>query len=730
MTLTFDASPEDLKVFLEEADEKIEVLQNEFIRLEREYGNDALVQEIFRAAHTLKGSSGMIGHKRMTNLTHAMESLLDLVRKGQLVPTTEVVDALLAGVDGLHLLRDEVETGQQSEADLEPTVATLEALVSGDHTLARQPTEAAEPQDEWALSDTEQQAAQLLCEDRGLRLWQIIVDFLPGSDWLAVRVYQALSQVANLGEVVKSRPTLAEIEGEQVNATAPRVRAFLASEASRDDIQQVLADLEEMVSQSVELFVPAARAADDARALGEAARPAEQPKGLERRTIDVGPEGRGKDPVQLLELAAQKIEKLSQHIKVDVDRLDNLMNLVGELVIDRNRLAQIHRQLRSGEGTELAMDELAEASQHVGRVTGDLQGEVMRIRMLPIENVFNKFPRMVRSLAQKLNKSVELVLVGKETELDRSVIEKIDDPLIHLLRNSLDHGIELPAERRAAGKPETGTVTLSAWHEENHIVISVRDDGAGIDPHKIKAAAVKKGIITAETAERMDDASAIDLIFAAGFSTAAQTTDISGRGVGMDIVRTNIEALNGAVTVETVAGQGTTFLVKLPLTLAIIRALLVNMGQQKLAIPMSNVVETLRLDLASLRPLQHTMAAQLRGRVLPIKSLDELLHPSAMTQRASANGHHGGHTCAVGVPAETSKRANINVVAVRTSHHEVGLQVDSFIGQTEIVIKPLSSYLGQIEGLAGVTILGDGRLAYICDIPTLVDRAIASGVMA
>ena len=724
MSLTFDATPEDLKVFLEEADEKIEVLQNQFIRLEKEYGDDALVQDIFRAAHTLKGSSGMIGHTRMAALTHAMESALDLVRHGALIPTANIVDALLAGVDGLHILRDEVVTSEQSTVDLGPTIAQLNQIVAGERDSP--PAEgASEVADDWALDDNARQAAERTCEDRGLTLWDIRVDFTPTSDWLAVRAYQVLAGLDNLGELVKSQPTLAEVEGEQIGPMAPRVRVLLATEADQGTIEAALTGLEEIVSQNVQRYgaglselVPAAAPLESNDPRG-----AEQPSGPERRIIDVGPEGRGKNPTQLLELAAQKIDKLSQHIRVDVTRLDKLMDLVGELVIDRNRLSQIGRQLVNGDSSGAALDELIEASQHVGRVTGELQGEVMRIRMLPIESVFNKFPRLVRSLAQRLDKKIDLVIEGKETELDRSVIEKIDDPLIHLLRNSVDHGIEDPAERVAAGKPETGTVKLAAWHEENHIVISVQDDGAGIDPQKIRAAAVNKGLITQEAADRLDDHSAIDLIFTPGFSTAAQTTDISGRGVGMDIVRTNIEKLNGSVTVDSSPGQGTTFLVKLPLTLAIIRALLVNVGEQKLAIPMSSVVETLRLDRASLRPLQSSMAIQIRGRILPIKSLHELLHPSSNAD-GSTEGKRARGRKALLPGAESGSNAFLSVVAVRTAEREVGLQVDGFVGQTEIVIKPLSNYLGVIKGIAGVTILGDGRLAYICDIPTIVERAV------
>lgn len=380
----------------------------------------------------------------------------------------------------------------------------------------------------------------------------------------------------------------------------------------------------------------------------------------------------------------------------------------------------------------------------------------MRVRMQPVESVFNKFPRLIRDLARQLDKKVDFVVEGKETELDRSVIEKIDDPIIHLLRNAIDHGLEMPDERRAAGKSETGTIKLSAWHEENHIVIAVQDDGRGMNPESLKASAIRKGIITQEVADRMDDRAAVELIFAAGFSTAAKTTDVSGRGVGMDIVRANIEKLSGFVTIETAVGRGSRFLVKLPLTLAIIRALLVGLGGQKFAIPMSTVVETLRFDAADIRTIKSHEAIQLRGRILPLVSLRELLHlppllyPAAVPAlpapgETTGNGHdaNGAEAGRNGQALDeefdfdsvmsgeyVAPRHKMFVVAVRVGDRQMGLQVDSLVGETEIVIKPLSRFLGDVRGIAGVTILGDGQVAIICDIPSLVNRVVQEQLRA
>ncbi len=729
MTLTFDASDEELKVFIQEADEQLDLLQNDTIRLEKEYADDSLVQGIFRAAHTLKGGSALIGHTRMAELTHAMENVLDLVRKGKLTPTSELIDTLLEALDALKVLREEIDTRETTDVELEPVLAALHRAAQetpAPPAAAPAPSEPANPAPSvpaqfLPLNDEERESLRERI-DAGDSAWSIQVDFQADSAWLAVRNCQVLTALEGLGAIAKSEPAA---EGLDDSTGASQVRAILLGPDTQKGIEAAIAAIDEVAASSVAPFKawqlgPAGEAhtsvsepvADHEHTLlteqrdrsAEAAAPA----GAERRIIDVGPEGRGKPPQELLALAAQKIDKLTQNIRVDVERLDNLLNLVGELVIGRNRFHQLSLQLRAKLGNDELLDTLNGATQDVANITNQLQTEVMRIRMMPIESVFNKFPRMVRGLAQKLDKKVELTLEGKETELDRSVIEKIDDPLIHLLRNSLDHGIEPAEERLAAGKPETGTIRLAAWHAENHIVIAVEDDGRGIDAEKLRETAIRKGIVTAEAAARMDDQAALELIFAPGFSTAAKTTEVSGRGVGMDIVRSNVEKLNGTVTVETTPGQGTRFLVKLPLTLAIIRALLVTVGTQKFAIPMTSVIETVRLDATQLKPLQQRWATELRGQVLPLVSLKELLSPSAADARTRL------------VPLDRK----LMVVAVHAGNRQVGLQVDSFVGQTDIVIKPLTGLLDGLPGIAGVTILGDGRLAAICDVPALLARTL------
>src|SRR5581483_10142214 len=671
------------------------------------------------------------------------------------------VDVILQGVDGLNAFRQEVVTKEQSDVDLTDTVNALHHIVEEvGGTFARMPGQpapaaaegpAAAPSAAPAVAgdggilarlpllDDEREAIKATVE-AGIPVWLVEVNFKPDSEWLAVRSFQVLTDLSNIAELLKSQPTAEEVEAEKVNV---QLMAVVAG-SDADKIAQTVNSVEDVALSRVDAYLaaafaqaPAAEAAKDLVPAASQAPVPESPKQLEPSAT--------KTPV---EVAARPPEKMAQNVRVDVERLDNLMNLVGELVIDRNRLQQIALQLETDLGVHDAIDALNEAAQHVGRITDELQEEVMRIRMQPIESVFNKFPRLVRDLARKLGKSVDFVIEGKETELDRSVIEKIDDPIIHLLRNAVDHGLEMPDERRAAGKSETGLIKLSAWHEENHIVIAVQDDGHGIDPEKLKASAVRKGIITQEVADRMDDRAAVELIFAAGFSTAAKTTDVSGKGVGMDIVRANIEKLSGFVTIETAVGRGTRFLVKLPLTLAIIRALLVGLGGQKFAIPMATVMETLRFDAQDVRTVKTHEAIQLRGRILPLVSLRELLHLPPLLYPAlpepppangadgdegSGNGYDFGDSSSdftMGTFEHRSRRHKMFVVAVRVGDRQMGLQVDSLIGETEIVIKPLSRFLGEVRGIAGVTILGDGQVAIIVDIPSLVNRVMQEQLLA
>jgi two-component system chemotaxis sensor kinase CheA len=391
----------------------------------------------------------------------------------------------------------------------------------------------------------------------------------------------------------------------------------------------------------------------------------------------------------------------SATVRIDVERLDRLLNLVGELVIDRTRLLGLGKMLQDELGEHSLLSDITETTFHLGRVTDELQSEVMKSRMLPIGTVFSRFPRVTRDLATRQQKKVELLIEGQDTELDRSVIEEIGDPLVHLLRNAIDHGVEQPADRVAAGKPETATVRLAAEHVENSIVITVEDNGRGIDPARVKAKAVEREIITAEAAQRMSDAEAVELIFAPGFSTASSVTDISGRGVGMDIVRTNVERLGGSVEVQSRLGEGSRFFLRLPLTLAIVQALLVRVGGGIYALPLASVTETLRVPVTDIQRLQQQEAILLRGRVLPIVRLTQLFE------------------CQSELPPNPR---DILIVAVKVGDRQIGLAVDRLLGEQEVVIKALGDLIGDVPGLSSAAILGDGTVALIVDVPALVQR--------
>lgn len=674
MALQLDASPEELKLFLEEAEEHLQLLEEDLVRLENEGDNQELLQEIFRSAHTLKGSSATLGHQKMAHLTHAMENIFDKFRKQQLTVTTGIMNVLFEALDNLKILKNEIETLEESGIDLNSILERLAAVASGEGVVADSATPAIQHPGQSALQlDWQEQklVAEWASHKEG-RLWQVNVFFAENSEMLPVRALITLMTLREKGEIIKSEPTAEEIEQEQAKTI---LRALLHSMYPAADIQRTLQELPDIVKVAVEPFEPPQQEEIPAR------------------------------PVKTAESSAASkglTNKVSRTVRIDVELLDNLMNLVGELVIDRTRLAQIITEIESNFEVCDLTEDLNRTSVHIGRVTTMLQEEIMKARMIPVESLFNKFPRMMRDLCQKAGKEIDFIMEGQETELDRSIIEEIGDPLIHLLRNAVDHAIEAPDEREKLGKPRKGTVKLSARHEENHIVILVQDDGRGIDAARIRESAVRKGIISEDAARRLSDEEAINLIFASGLSTAARVSDISGRGVGMDVVRTNLEKVNGSITIDTRVGQGTTFKIKLPLTLAIIRALMVKVDERVYAIPLTLVLETIRVEKDQIRIVNKNEAIVVRGQVLPLLYLRELYNHEAVRE----------------------EKAKIFVVVVNVGGKQVGLVVDYLIGEQEVVIKSLGRYIGDVQGIAGATILGDGRVALIMDVPSLMKKVM------
>jgi two-component system chemotaxis sensor kinase CheA len=674
MELRLDATPEELPIFVAETDEMLQLLDEQLVRLEQDGPSPALLQEVFRAAHTLKGSSAAIGHLRMAKLTHAMESLLDKVRHGQIPTTPALTEQLFQGLDMLKALAAEVHTLQMTDLDVESLVVRLEALAD------------AKPS---PVQDDGVRASALAPPPGSTHHLVVKIE---AEDWGSVRAFQTLLAIDEIGTVLLSQPSRAEIVQQQVQ---DRIEVFVQTTRSLDDLRDAVLAVPEIKILSLSDLDEAAAAdpvgADSAWA--GAAGPgllAAADGGAEHGAAGAG-------------LAAPRAgaRPATATVRIDVERLDRLLNLVGELVIDRTRLIGLGRALQDQLGEHAVLSEMTETVFHLGRITDEMQAEVMKSRMLPIGTVFSRFPRVTRDLSTRQGKKVELIVEGQETELDRSVIEEIGDPLVHLLRNAIDHGVETPAERAAAGKSETAAVKLTAEHVESSIVIAVEDDGRGIDPARIKAKALERGVISFEAAQRLTDAEAVELIFAPGFSTATAVTDISGRGVGMDIVRTNVERLGGSVEVQSRLGVGSRFFLRLPLTLAIVQALLVRVGDGIYALPLSSVTETLRVPVSELQKLQQQEAILLRGRVLPVVRCSNLFH------------------CVSAVPADAR---DILVVAVKVGERQIGLAVDRLLGEQEVVIKSLGDLIGDVPGLSSAAILGDGSVALIVDVPALVQR--------
>ena len=695
MSFNTEIGPEEIKVFLEEAEELLQLLDENIIKLENDRENPKIIQEIFRAAHTLKGSSAMLGHKRMTEVAHAMETLLDKLRNKKLELNSIIVDALLCGIDAIKSLTQEVVTGSEGGTDVQATVnrlvAASEKTLQGEGTSREKQNGGQEPAaDDGIALDEEAQQRLSDATAAGLAAYRIRVSIQPGCEWKAVRSMQALNALEGKGTVVASRPSMAEIEQEKAGE---ELRVIFCTDRPAGEIRSALTSISDITEAQVTVFTIRA---------GQAGREsAAENNGKEQAQPSAG--GPGLDPRGAVDQPV-KLEGL-QSIRVDVKVLDGLMNMVEELVIDRSRIGRVGKMLEGRYPDDDLVSDLVGTSNHIIKVVNELHQDIMKVRLVPISLVFNKFPRLVRDLAQKQDKSLDLILKGGETELDRTIIEQISDPLIHLLRNAVDHGIEGPAARKAAHKSEKARVTLTAFQEEGHIFITLEDDGAGIDPEKIKRAAVKKGMITQEAADKLTENEAINLIFAAGMSTAAKVTEVSGRGVGMDIVRTNIERLNGSVSIDTELGKGTTFTVKLPLTLAVFQGLMVSIKRETYIIPLASVVETLGIKAESISNVLSEEVMNLREEIIPLLRLDSVL----------------------GLSGKSGQQGKCYVIVVKGDNKRVGIIVDGLMDQQEFVIKPVARHIGDIKGIAGATILGDGEVALILDIPVLIKIAEKSG---
>jgi two-component system, chemotaxis family, sensor kinase CheA len=701
MDLKFDIDQDEMPIFMAETDEQLQVLDEGLIRLEQNGDDNELVQALFRAAHTLKGTSGMIGHKRMVTLTHALENALDGVRKQQFVVTTHFVDLCLEAVDALRLLREEVMTKTSSSVEVDELASRFSGVSLGG-SVSMGKRETSRPAQKVEVVEAPAPAATAEgVEINGIPVFSVSVKISENSIASAARAFQVVLALQSMGNILFMDPSQEEID------TARPVFVFKAIVQSENALNEILHSVNIISELDSVAVVPSGR--KELEAIGQNPTPsmmADQPTSLShdknRPAEEHLTQNEAKHDLPARQAAgdagqsAQKPTQAEKTVRTSVERLDNLMNLVGELITDRNRLYQIRGHFETRFRGDEKIDSLSETIAHIGRITDQLQKEVMSIRMNPVANVFHKFPRMVRDLALKFNKKVELAIEGEDTELDRSVIEEITDPLIHLIRNSLDHGVEDPAIRRQNGKPETARVLLAARHEQGRIVLTVEDDGAGINVDRVKASAVSKGIISEAEAAIMNQEDAINLIFASGLSTAKALSDISGRGVGLDIVRNNIQRLNGMITIETWPGKGTRFQITLPLTLAIVPTLLVRVGPCILAIPLVTVLETLRVKDQDIKTVSGYPVIVLRERVLPLMNLAEVFKVSSASQGIY---HH--------------------IVVVGTGKTQMGLIVDTLLGQEEVVVKSLGALVGEVYGIASAAILGDGQVILILDVQDL-----------
>jgi len=669
-----------LDVFLEEAKEHIENLNKFLLELENNPSQE-IVDEIFRSTHTLKGMSGTMGFTQLLELTHEMENLLQDIRSKKIGVNERIIDTLLKCVDILEeLIHDVEETGQEQERDLQLVMQMLKdksgESFKGQMDASQSKVEIAEEKkekDSLDLHNLNEYEERIIrkAKDQGLYIWKIKVTLVDECLLKSARAFLVFKNLETFGDIIKTEPSVQDIEDEKFDN---EFTLYLITSKSKDDISRALSSVSELKNVDVVNVDPDSIVVsnDDS---GKELDPIESVRSLESKQQNTK--------------AANNFKKTTKTLRVDIERLDNLMNLVSELIIIKTRLEDIKDNNYQTQ---------RETVEYLERITSNLHDAVMKARMVPIENVFNRFPRVVHDLSRELSKKINLVIEGAETELDRTVIDEIGDPLIHLIRNAADHGIESPQERIKKAKPEYGTINLKAYQDGNNVVIEVSDDGRGIDLSKVLKKAVNAGLVTEEQSKNLKDYEITSFLFKPGFSTAGKVTDISGRGVGLDVVKTKIESLGGSIEINFIKDKGTTFQIRLPLTLAIIQALMVLVGGEKYAIPLSSIKETVTVTRDQIKTVQKREVILLRGNVIPIARLNEVLD----THRQDQNTE------------------NLTLVIVKKGEKDVGLAVDDLIGQQEIVIKSLGSFLKDIKFIAGATILGNGEVALILDINKLI----------
>ncbi len=651
-----DDLQEIMEDFLIEAFEMNEQLDQDLVELEHNPEDLDLLNRIFRVAHTIKGSSSFLNLNILTHLTHNMEDVLNRARKGEIKITPDIMDVVLRSIDLMKTLLVTIrdtgsDTNNGKENEIEEAVKQLQAITSQNLEGAKEGTKEA-PQKE-----AKEEAKEENKENK--------------------------AKAPTAENSASDNPLADEPDLDYANMSAEEVEA---------EIERLLNKRQEADKERRAQKKQEAKPKQEVTPTKEATK-TETPKAPKTET-------KAKAKADTEENKAPSIG-VEQTVRVDVRRLDHLMNLIGELVLGKNRLIRIYSDVEERYDGEKFLEELNQVVSSISAVTTDLQLAVMKTRMQPVGKVFNKFPRMVRDLSRELGKSIELIIEGEETELDKSIVEEIGDPLIHIIRNSCDHGIEPLEERRRLNKPETGKVQLSAYNEGNHIVIKISDDGKGLDPVMLKEKAIEKGVISERDAEGMSDREAFNLIFKPGFSTAKVVSNVSGRGVGMDVVKTNIEKLNGIIEIDSEVGVGTTQKLKIPLTLAIIQALLVGVQEEYYAIPLSSVLETVRISQDEIYTVDGKSVLRLRDEVLSLVRLSDIFKVDAILESNS----------------------DVYVVIIGLADQKIGVIVDYLIGQEEVVIKSLGYYLKNTRGIAGATVRGDGKITLIVDVGAMMDMA-------
>lgn len=678
-------SPEMIGVFLDELEEQLQLLEENILELERGGETPEIIAKIFRAAHTLKGSSAAMGFEQMKSLTHEMENVLDKIRNHDLRATKPVINVLFQCLDHLRLLKEDfLEDRNAIKTEITSVLAELKRMLfeggnpreNANEVLREEAAveslspgiEPGEQPKELQLT-LEQQHQLENAVDAGYNPFICEIKLVNDCVMKSARAYLIFNHFNQMGTVIKAEPNIMEDEPEAIDGPIHYLLVTLLDEKTIEaKVMESMLEIDQIKITPYPM---------------EHAR-----EGCPQEGTD-----RGKINCQGNQRAIDAGKKNNQTVRVDVERLEKMMDLVGELVIERTRISQVGNILHGRYTSDNTVEDLIGISNQISRVTNELQELVLKARMLPIKQLFGRFPRLVRDLSESLHKDVELILSGEETELDKTIIEEIADPLIHLIRNAVDHGIESPEERVKLGKPSTGTLQISAFHQENHVILTVQDDGHGIDFEKVKASAVKKQIITPQEAAHLTEQETIHLIFHSGFSTSATVSDVSGRGVGMDVVKNHIDKLNGMIEVETRPGEGTTFIIKLPLTLAILPGLLVSINDETYVLPMSNVIEIVRMPESEIETVKEQEITVIREQVLPLVWLHDYFN----------------------VPRK-KKRKNIFIVVMGVAEKRLGLVVDELVGNQEIVVKPLGSYIGKVDTLSGATILGDGSVACILDV--------------